>query len=98
MRSRTGIAAAAFLCLISGAMAQTITRATISEDGRARVTFENGVEQTIPPEKKQVRVDEIAIADGGSVVGWTILVKNCCTSYPIPMSIVAYRTGAKTVI
>src|SRR6266542_6558499 len=31
-------------------------------------------------------------------VGWSVLIPNCCTSYPIPTSVIVYRNGKKTAI
>lgn len=41
----------------------------------------------------QVTVEAPVIANDGRTVAWLVNVPNCCTSYPIPMTIVLYRDG-----
>ena len=76
---------------------QTVARA-YAEDGKAHVAFANGVDKTISPQAKQVECADVSIADDRRTVGWSVLVENCCTSYPVPISIVVYRDGHQHVI
>src|SRR5205085_3380860 len=49
-------------------------------------------------ERKQVGCDELLITPDKKTVGWSVYVENCCTSYPIPVAVVLYKNGNKTVI
>jgi hypothetical protein len=98
MDCRVAGAVAVLLFLCHAARAQTVSRAYVGEDGKAHVAYGNGDAKTIPPEQKQVGCEHITIAADGHTVGWSVLVENCCTSYPIPVAIVVYRAGKKAVI
>jgi hypothetical protein len=65
----------------------------VDADGHVRVS-ENGHEVIITTEKGQVSVEPPVIAQDRRTVGWLVNFSNCCTSYPIPMSIVVYRGGS----
>jgi hypothetical protein len=77
---------------------QEISRAYCGKDGKAHVIFGTGPEKIIPPERKQVGCDELLITPDKKTVGWSVYVENCCTSYPIPVAVVLYKNGNKTVI
>ncbi len=89
---------AAMWPLASTAMAQTIVRAYAGKDGKAHLEYAGGATRTVPPEKKQVGCDHVSVAEDRRTVGWSVLVENCCTSYPVPIAVVLYRDGKKTVI
>ena len=44
-------------------------------------------------EAQQIACEGIAIGPDRKTVAWSVLVENCCTSYPIPTSVVVYRRG-----
>lgn len=90
--------ATAILLFIHAATAQTVSRAYAGKDGKAHVIYADGAAKAVPLEKQQVGCDSFLVAADKRTVGWSVLVKNCCTSYPIPTAIVLYRDGRKTII
>lgn len=78
--------------------AQDVSRAYCGKDGKAHVVYRRGVARAPAIEAKQVGCEHISVAKDGRTVGWSVLVENCCTSYPIPISVVVYRDGRQTVI
>ena len=89
--------AAAWL-LAPAARAQSIARAYAGKDGKAHLEYAGGATRVVAPEEKQVGCDHVSVAVDGRTAGWSVLVENCCTSYPIPTAVVLYRNGKKTVI
>jgi hypothetical protein len=75
------------------AAAETYRQATIDQSGRLRIVTAAG--KVILPRKltTQVGFDMVAISPDGRVVGWVALYPNCCTSYPIPLTLVLYSNG-----
>lgn len=53
----------------------------------------NGIDILAPKEKDQVTCDRPKLADDGKTAGWLVNYENCCTSYPIPLSLIIYRHG-----
>ncbi len=74
-------------------LAQTVSRAYVDRNGNAHLEFANGTGKTMPREREQVGSESIAVSPDRKTVGWSVLVENCCTSYPIATSVVVYRTG-----
>ena len=89
---------AAMLFFIYTAGAQTVSRAYAGEDGKAHVLYANGATKIVSPEKQQVGCENTSVAADKRTVGWSVLVENCCTSYPIATAIVLYRDGRKTIV
>ena len=98
MYGRAASAVAVLLFLTHAGTAQTVSRAYVGKDGKAHVVYEGGRAKTISPEQKQVGCEAVSIAADRHTVGWSILVENCCTSYPIPVAVVVYRDATKRVI
>jgi hypothetical protein len=90
--------ATAILLFIGTAIAQTVSHAYGAADGKAHVAYANGADKAVPPEKQQVGCENILVASDKRTVGWSVLEKNCCTSYPIATAIVLYRDGRKTIV
>lgn len=78
--------------------AQNVSRAFCSKDGKAHVVYRGGAAQTLAAETQQVGCEHIIVADDGHTVGWSVLVENGGTSYPITTAVVVYRDGKKNVI
>ena len=74
-------------------IAQTISRAYVDDDGNAHLVFANGTGKVMRREPQQIRCEGIAITHDRKTVAWSVLVENCCTSYPIPTSVAVYRNG-----
>jgi hypothetical protein len=80
------------------AVCQTVTRAFVMADGKMRLTYANGSAKIVPPEPQQVECEAISFGKDQQIVGWSVLVPNCCTSYPVAAFVVIYQGGKKTVI
>jgi hypothetical protein len=94
-----GVVAASVLLLAAHPVrGQSISQAFCGDDGKAHVVYTAGTTSVIHPEPKQVGCSYISIAEGKQTVGWAVLVKNCCESYPIAVALVVLRDGKKTVI
>lgn len=52
-----------------------------------------GKEIPAPKEKDQVSCSSPKLAEDGKTAGWLVEYDNCCTSYPLPLSLVVYRNG-----
>jgi len=94
---RVGAVLVLSLLMASPGFTQTVLRAFIGKDGKAHIVFASR-SQAIPPESQQVDCKDLAVAPDRHTVAWSVLVPNCCTSYPIPIAVVAYRNGKKIVI
>jgi hypothetical protein len=53
----------------------------------------DGRDIQIPGEKDQVLADSPVVAPDRQTVGWLVEMPNCCTSYPIPTTLVIYKSG-----
>ena len=94
-----GVVAALLLLLPAHPVwGQSISRAFCGDDGKARVVYAAGTTSVIHPEPKQVGCAYISIAEDRHTVGWAVLVKNCCESYPIAVALVVLKDGKKLVI
>jgi hypothetical protein len=81
------------------ASAQAVTSALIGKDGRVEVVFaNNNAAKTFPAEKGQVACENVRVAPDKRTVAWSVLIENCCTSYPVPVKVVVYREAKKAVI
>lgn len=89
--------AIAFLFAASACTAQTIKHAFCGNDGKLHLVYEDGTASIQPKERLQVSCDSVAIADDKQTVGWSVLVENCCTSYPIATAAVVLSHGKKRV-
>ena len=92
------IACALALSVTCSLRAQQVSHAYCEKDGKAHIVYRDNSEQIVHPQKDQVGCEHLNIADNASTVAWSVLVNNCCTSYPIPMSVVVYRVRRQTVI
>jgi hypothetical protein len=92
------LALAIFALIAPRASAQNVSRAYCDKDGKAHIVYRGGAERTLPVEPGQVGCDHISIAADGRTVGWSVLVENDGTSYPIAISVLLYRDKSQTVI
>jgi hypothetical protein len=53
----------------------------------------NGIDKLAPKETDQVTCDRPKLAEDGKTAGWLVNYENCCTSYPVPLSLMIYRHG-----
>jgi hypothetical protein len=90
------VALSMFPCCSS--MAQTITSASVVGDGRVALVFSKDTTRTIPAEDGQVGCENVRIALDRHTVAWSVLIENCCTSYPVRVTLVVYRDSKKVLI
>jgi hypothetical protein len=89
------------VCLFSASLpggqtassARPIRDAYIDKTGYVHVVRGDGKDIQISGEKHQVSAASPAVAPDHRTVGWLVEVPNCCTSYPIPTTLVIYRSG-----
>lgn len=81
--------------LIAQPKPTTLTKVYVGSDGLAHVVDGQGKDVAIKKEKTQVAVSTPKLAPDKQSAGWLILQENCCTSYPIPISVAIY-TAKKT--
>jgi hypothetical protein len=77
-----------------GRAADRYTGAKVDPTGVLQIRIADG--RVIPIKKKpaQEAFDRIEVAADGSALGWTEEYPNCCTSYPIPLTLVIYFGGS----
>ena len=80
------------------ASAQKVSRASCGADGKAHIIYSDNSEKIVDAQKGQVGCEHLIIESDDSTVAWSVLVKNCCTSYPIPTRIIVYRKGKQKMI
>jgi hypothetical protein len=72
--------------------AKSVAAASVGPDQQIHIVYSNGSEYTVPMEKDQVDCSSVKVADDKRTVAWLVLEKpECCTNYPIPLSLVIYR-------
>lgn len=99
MPRRVAVLVCALLTFVARtSTAQDVSRAYCGKDGKAHIVYRDGATRTPATATKQVGCEHITVAKDGRTVGWSVLVDNCCTSYPIPISVVVYRNGKQMVI
>ena len=76
---------------------QTIKSAHCGDDGTLQVVYDDGTTKQQPREDLQVGCDNATIAGDKDTVGWSVLVTNCCTSYPIATSVAVLSRGRTRV-
>ena len=70
-----------------------ITKISIDTDGQVHIVHSDGQDVLPTKEKDQVSVASAVVAENRLAAGWLVEYENCCTSYPIPMTLVLYRPG-----
>jgi hypothetical protein len=73
--------------------AASIQKVHVDVNGMVHIVGGDGKEVKAPKEKSQVGCDLVSVADDQETVGWLVKVPNCCTSYPIAMTLVIWRSG-----
>lgn len=88
----------ALLAFACPSAAQNVSRAYCGKDAKVHVVYRDGTARTLAAEPNQVGCENPTVAGDGRTVGWSVLVENCCTSYPIAISVCLYRNGKRRVI
>lgn len=73
--------------------ARAIHRVYADQAGQVHLVYGDGQDVQMPKEKDQVSTQTPVIAPDHETVGWSVETPNCCTSYPIPTTLVIYRSG-----
>jgi hypothetical protein len=71
----------------------SIARVYIDSEGALHLVDAAGRDAKVSKEKDQVAFSSPQVAGDNQTVGWLAEFPNCCTSYPIPMTLVIYRDG-----
>jgi hypothetical protein len=72
----------------------TVTSAAADPAGEAvQISYSDGKVLAAPKLKDQVSFGHPFVARDKRTVGWLAMLPNCCTSYPIPLTLVIYRDG-----
>ncbi len=81
--------------LLAGAtgVPETFERADVDQQGRLRIVTSTGRVIVPVAKKDQVGFDRPSISADRRAVGWLALFPNCCTSYPIALSVGVYTNG-----
>jgi len=61
--------------------------------GVVHVVDSSGKDVVPPKEKDQVSCSDAKVSPDKQTAGWLVDYENCCTSYPIPLTLVLYRDG-----
>lgn len=69
-----------------------IEKVYVDDQGRVHVVV-SGADILPPVEKDQVQASAPKVAEDGQTGGWLVQSDTCCTSYPIPLTLVLYRGG-----
>ncbi len=88
------VLAVAYWALPMAAAGPEIEKAWIGADGQVQVQS-GGKIKSLAKDPDQVSVQALVIAPDRQSVGWLVEMPNCCTSYPIPMTLVIHRAGQK---
>ena len=64
-----------------------------ASDGRAHVVSVAGKDTAIAPEKDQAGIQSAQLSEDRTTAGWLVEYPNCCTSYPVALTLVIYRSG-----
>ena len=70
-----------------------VKRGYIDENDCVHVVYADNQDVEVPKEKDQVSAESLQVAPDNRIVGWLVDTPNCCTSYPIPTTLVVYRHG-----
>ncbi len=76
---------------------QTIKHAECEANGTLQLIYADGTTKQQPKEPRQVGCDSATVADDRSTVGWSVLFENCCTSYPVALSVAVLNHGRQRI-
>jgi len=86
------------VCFTFPISSQQVSSAYCGKDRKAHIVYRDNSEEAVDPVVRQIGCEHVTVAGDGATVGWSVLAENCCTSYPIPTSIVVYRKRKQAVI
>jgi hypothetical protein len=70
-----------------------ITGISAHPNGSVRITYSDGKVVEAPKEKDQSACLDLAVADDKQTAGWLVAYPNPTASYPIPTTLIIYRSG-----
>jgi len=73
--------------------AEELSNVFVDSEGRVHLTGRAGGDRLAPKLKDQISVRDAKLAPDMRTAGWLVEYENCCTSYPIPLTLVLYRNG-----
>jgi len=77
----------------------TFRSANVDAAGQLRIVRSNAEVVRPAADSGQVGFEQVALSTDHRIVGWVALYPNCCTSYPIPLTLVLLHSdGRRTVI
>jgi hypothetical protein len=73
---------------------RTVERAYVdATTGQVHIVYSDAQEIQVPRAKDQVSGETPVVAPDHQTVGWSVNMPNCCTSYPIPTTLVIWKSG-----
>jgi hypothetical protein len=84
--------------ILSVSAAERYASVLVDQDRRVIVVTNDGRHITPPQDRDQVGAEQAAVAPDKQSVGWLALSRWCCTSYPIPMTLVVFSNGQVRVM
>lgn len=92
---------ALWVCSAQLIASERYLRAAVDADGVLRIDTDAGRSIVTEPEPdlaeigSAIGLHQIRIAPDRRAVGWLVKYPNCCTSYPIPLTLVVYSGGVR---
>jgi len=76
----------------SPASFSAVSSFTLSDDGASLTILTSEGKSFMAPKTapQQVAFGDVKVSPNGQYVGWTLAFSNCCTSYPLPRSLVIH--------
>jgi hypothetical protein len=71
----------------------SVVKVYTASDGSIHLLYSDGSDVKPRKEKGQVNSSSPQVAEDRQTVGWLVEYPNCCTSYPISLTLVIYRSG-----
>jgi len=70
-----------------------LARVFVDKAGAVQLVDNSGHETAGPKVKDQVSAADARLAPDHQTAGWLVEYENCCTSYPVPLTLVIFRKG-----
>jgi len=74
-------------------VSRSIKNAYVDQTGYVHILRADGQDIQVAGEKDQVSADSPVVSPDHQIVGWLVEMPNCCTSYPVPTTLVVYTSG-----
>ncbi len=75
--------------------AVTVRKAYIDRHDRVHILYSSGRHWVMSKDKYYAAQSDIRVAEDSRTVGWLLEIPNCCTSYPIPVTLAVRRPGLR---